>query len=184
VGVSSSQILPHNHRSQAISNVFSQRPVYFPRHRVLVQYLLPIFWPRPDFRRPIGFVCTTEEVLLLPAIIRYLCNLDSFLYQHGVHHPSFQLLIGFQISDGYKHPLSLKGLRQLQKSLKPKVAELKALRPSPRKKTIILFVVPAPMGASFSKQPFKEKAEDLNWDAKTAQFVLELDPDVVWKSQQ
>jgi hypothetical protein len=47
-------------------------------------------------------------------------------------------------------------------------------------KWIILFVVPAPMGASFSTQKFKEMDRDPDWDSKTAQFVLELDPDLVW----
>jgi hypothetical protein len=108
-------------------------------------------------------------------------SIDSVLYEHGVLRDGFQPLIPFQMTDAATHPLNTKGLEIIQKSLTLQVPGLKALRPSTSQKWIIVFVVPAPMGASFVKQKFKGPDGPSHWESKTAQYVLELDPNVIWK---
>jgi hypothetical protein len=44
---------------------------------------------------------------------------DLFLYQHGMSQCDCQPLIGFQITDAHDHPISVKGLADLQKSFRP-----------------------------------------------------------------
>jgi hypothetical protein len=96
---------------------------------------------------------------------------DFFLYQHEMFQPDCQPLIGFQITTARDHRISVKGLAAIQACLKPKVPELKALRPTTETKWIILFVVLDDMAASFVKQQFKDAA---HWGLKIIQYVLGL----------
>ena len=63
---------------------------------------------------------------------------DFFLYQCTVAQPGYQPLIR---ASGYRHPISIKGLAEIQMCLKPKVLVLKALRPSVAAKWIILILL-------------------------------------------
>lgn len=115
-----------------------------------------------------------QQSCYLTPLSPILATFDSFLYQHGTTLPGYQPLIGFQISTAREHPISVKGLVVIQRSLNRRVPELCALRPTKTAKWIILFVVPEPMAASFVKQPFKDSSQSVHWGLKTAQFVLEL----------
>jgi len=110
----------------------------------------------------------------LKPVSKTFASIDSVLYEHDASRFGFQPLIAFQMTDAWSHPLSVKGLATIQKSLRLQVPELKALRPSGSQKWIIVFVVPAPMGESFVKQGFKDPGGPSHWDSKTAQYVLEL----------
>lgn len=100
---------------------------------------------------------------------------NSFLHQHDISQSGCQPLIGFQITTAHEHSISVKGLADIQKSLKLQVPELNALRPTAVAKWIVLFVVPEPMAASFVKQPFKDAANDVaHWGLQTTQYVLGL----------
>jgi hypothetical protein len=57
------------------------------------------------------------------------------------------------------------------------IPELNALRPSIAMKWIIVFVVPKNMGGTFELQKFQDGSR--TWESKTAQYVLELDPEAV-----
>jgi hypothetical protein len=107
---------------------------------------------------------------------------DSFLYQHGMSQPGCQPLIGLQITDACDHPISIKGLADIETSLKPKVPELRSLRPTVARKWIILFVVPEPMATSFVEQRFKDAKKSANWGVKTTQYVLGLPEQEVMRS--
>ena len=72
--------------------------------------------------------------------------------------PGCQPLIGFRITTARDHRISVKDLAAIQACLKPKIPELKTLRPTTEAKWIILFVVPDDMAASFVKQQFKDAA--------------------------
>ena len=114
----------------------------------------------------------------LKPLSRYFATFDSFLYQPEIPLSGCQSLIGFQVTTAYEHRISVLGLKELQACLNAKVPALKALRPTPAKKLILLFVVPEPMAASFRKMQFKGKTA--HWGQKIAQFVLELpEPEVV-----
>ena len=107
-------------------------------------------------------------------------TVDSVLYVHD-DNPNHQKLIGCQITDARAHPSSIKGFTIMQTSLKHTVPELECLRPSAGQKWIIVFIVPKPMGSSFTKQGYKEAVGRSIWDSKIAQYVLELDTKEVWK---
>jgi len=76
-----------------------------------------------------------------------------------------QPLIGFQITDAHDHPISVKGLADLQKSFRPRVPELKPLQPSKVRKWIILFV-PQPVATSFIEQSLKDMKKVVHWNDK------------------
>jgi hypothetical protein len=106
---------------------------------------------------------------------------DSFLYQCTMSQPGYQPLIGLQVTAACDHPINIKGLTEIQTSLKYKIPVLKALRPTVAAKWIILFVVPEPMMASFVLQSITGKKYG-HWEQKTAQFVLGLSEKEVMKS--
>lgn len=106
---------------------------------------------------------------------------DSFLYQCTMSQPGYQPLIGLQVTGARDHPISSKGLEEIQTCLKPKIPDLKALRPTVAAKWIILFVVPESMMASFVSQSITAKKSG-HWEQKTAQFVLGLPEEEVMKS--
>lgn len=107
---------------------------------------------------------------------------DSFLYQHGMSRAGYQSLVGLQITGGKEHPISVKGLAETQKSLKPKIPVLNDLRPIPTKKWIILFVFPETMMASFQMQQFTDSEKCAHWAEKTTQYVLGLPVQEVLRS--
>ena len=114
----------------------------------------------------------------LKPLSRYFSTFDSFLYQPEIFLSGCQSLIGFQVTTAQEHRISVLGLKNLQACLNPQIPALKALRPTPAEKLILLFVVPEPMAASFRKMQFKGKAA--HWGAKITQFVLELpEPEVI-----
>ena len=81
-----------------------------------------------------------------------------------------------------------KGLADTEKSLKPSIHQLSALRPtSAAGKWIILFVVPNTMMASFVAQCITHSAgasgaKYEHWEKKTTQFVLGLPVEEVLRS--
>jgi hypothetical protein len=114
----------------------------------------------------------------LKPLSRYFATFDSFLYQPEILLSGCQSLIGFQATTTHEHRISVLGLKELQACLNPEIPGLEALRPTPAKKLIFLFVVPKPMAASFRKMQFKGKAA--HWGEKITQFVLELpEPEVI-----
>jgi hypothetical protein len=104
---------------------------------------------------------------------------DSFLYQHEMSQSGSQPLIGFQITTSHNHPISVKGLEAVKMCLKPQNSELKALRPTPATKWIILFVLPELMAVSFIKQRFKDAGKFSHWGL---QYVLGLSEREVMRS--
>jgi len=101
-----------------------------------------------------------------------LTTFHSFLYQPGFNHPGFQPL-GLQMTDVQHHDISLKSPQTLV------IPELNALRPTAKRKWIIIFVVPASVGASFEVQKFEDGAK--HWEPKMAQYILQLQEEEVWK---
>jgi hypothetical protein len=92
--------------------------------------------------------------------------------------PGYQPLIGLQVTAAHEHPISIKGLAEIQTCLKPKIPDLKALRPTVAAKWITLFVVLESMMASFVLQSITAN----HWEQKTAQFILGLPEEEVMKS--
>jgi hypothetical protein len=107
-------------------------------------------------------------------------SFDSFYYQHGLSEPGCGDLICFHITVAEDHhPISVKGLELIQRSLTPNTP-LQGLRPLQDKKLIIVFVVPEPEVKSFRQQHIKDGASI--WASKTEQFVLGLPENLVIES--
>ena len=121
----------------------------------------------------------------LKPLSRSFATLVSLFYAHDFAEQGYQPLMGCQMTEAYTHSLSITGYETVQKSLKPSVPELASLRPSTSMKWITIFVVPEPMGQTFTKQSYKGteckgQASRKTWDSRIAQFVLELNKDLVW----
>jgi hypothetical protein len=136
------------------------------------------FGAKQYFAGELASSANNRKSCYLKPMSRYFATFDSFLYQPEIPLSGCQPLIGFQVTTAYEHRISVLGLKELQACLNPQVPVLKALRPTPAKKLILLFVVPEPMAASFRKMQLKGKAA--YWGEKIAQFVLELpEPEVI-----
>jgi hypothetical protein len=109
-------------------------------------------------------------------------SFDSFLYQPRVSESGFSPLIALQATTAAKRDIKLKGLEDLQTSLKPNISALKHLRPTIEKKMIILSVVPArdTLRMTFAKQTI-EGAKP-SWYRRTAQYILALPEEEVFKA--
>lgn len=115
----------------------------------------------------------------LKPLNKNFATFDSFLYQPGLNDSQgVQPLLGIQITDAGIYDIGLRGLQTLQTACKPQIPDLNTLRPSAERKWIILFIVPAPMGASFQSQNIKPPSE--HWKSKTVQYILELPVEEVW----
>jgi hypothetical protein len=136
------------------------------------------FGAKQRFEGRLASSVNNRESCYLKPLSRYFATFDSFLYQPEIPLSGSQPLIGFQVTTAYEHRISVVDLKELQACLNPKVSPLKALRPTPAKKLILLFVVPEPMAASFRKMQFTGDAA--YWGEKITQFVLELpEPEVI-----
>jgi hypothetical protein len=118
----------------------------------------------------------------LKPLSRVFPSFDSFLYQSDMSQSSFSPLIALQVTTAATHDISITGLEKIQKSLKPKIADLKNLRPTKARKMIILFVVPDTMGAAFVTQKITGAKKMGHWDKKTAQYVLMLSEKEVFRA--
>jgi len=121
--------------------------------------------PPSVLRKEFGSNQIFEGQLAVP-LAQNFATIDSLLCLHDTSLDGFQ---SSQITSTCDHGISIKGLADLQKALKPQVPELQALRPSMLQKCIIVFVVPTPMGVSFVKQKFKDPEGKDYWASKTAQ---------------
>ncbi|KAK2459845.1 hypothetical protein APHAL10511_008166 [Amanita phalloides] len=101
-------------------------------------------------------------------------SFDSFLYQPTISQVGFSPLIALQVTTAADHPINIKGLKEVQMSLKPKVSQLKYLRPTTKRRMIILFVVPNTLEANFMKQRISAKKGETDWYKKTAQYILTI----------
>ena len=115
-------------------------------------------------------------------------SFDSFLYQPDISR--FSSLVGLQATTAADHPINLKGLQDVQTSLKPEVSGMKDLRPTTERKMIILFVVPDTLGVSFAKQAIEGAKKDANlknaqtlWYGKTDQYILALSEEEVFNAK-
>ena len=113
-------------------------------------------------------------------------SFDSFLYQPGNSQSGFSPLIALQVTTAANHASKIKGLEDVQTSLKPSVSGLKCLRPTTKRKMVILFVVPKKVVSEKqtidgAKQGTKKKKETL-WYKKTAQYILALSEEEVFKA--
>lgn len=126
-------------------------------------------------------VHSNKSCYLKPLSCAFL-SFDSFLYQHNISQSSFSPLIVLQVTAAATHDISIMGLEQLQKSLKPKISDLNNLRPTKARKMIILFVVPDTMGVNFVKQKIKDVEKVGHWYEKTAQYVLMLSEKEVFQA--
>ncbi|KIL60447.1 hypothetical protein M378DRAFT_168196, partial [Amanita muscaria Koide BX008] len=79
-------------------------------------------------------------------------SFDSFLYQPEISQSGFSRLIALQATTAADHAIKIKGLEDVQTSLKLKVPGMKHLRPTIKRNMIILFVVPDTLGVIFAKQ--------------------------------
>ena len=115
-------------------------------------------------------------------------SFDSFLYQPGISQSGFSRLIALQATTAADHAIKIKGLEDVQTSLKPNVSGMKHLRPTIERKMIILFVVPDTLGQIFAKQAIKgakkgaKKEKEPLWYSKTAQYILTLSEEEVFKA--
>ena len=131
-----------------------------------------IFEDQKNFSDNLASSIASKTSLYLQPQSPVFPSFDSFLYQPGISQPGFSPLIALQVTSTADHPINIKGLGKVQTSLKPKVSGLKDLRPTIKRKMIILFVVPDTLGASFVKQTIGTKKETTIWYKKTAQYVL------------
>ena len=79
------------------------------------------------------------------------------------------------------HDINVKGLEKVQRALKPRDPDLKGLRPANDRKMIILFVVLDTLGKTFGAQKITGKAKVEHWYAKTAQYVVTLSEEELFK---
>lgn len=135
------------------------------------------FGAKQYFTSELASSANNHKSCYLKPLSRNFATFDSFLY-HPENFPSgCQSLIGIQVTIAYEHRISVRGLKELQACLNG-IPSLKALRPTPAEKLILLFVVPERMAASFRKMQFKGKAA--HWGEKITQFVLGLpEPEVI-----
>lgn len=96
-------------------------------------------------------------------------SFDAIIYQPE------KPLVNIQITENHTHDISTCGPKLLQKLLHPTDIKLKPLCPVVKTPWTILFIVPKPMDATFTKQKFKPDADASAWRAKTKQYVLGLD---------
>ena len=106
---------------------------------------------------------------------------DNFASLDAIIHQPDGPLIGIQVTNTATHPINTKGLKALQSLLSETNDTLSPLRPTPEDPWIILYVVPTPMEASFTKQKIKGDAS-ATWSTKTAQYVLGLDEHEVFRA--
>ena len=100
-------------------------------------------------------------------------SFDSFLYQLKIYRPKFSPLIALQVTTAPKHPIKLKGLEDIENSLKNPLLE--NLRPERNRKMIILFIVPDDLEPTFRAQKIHgAKKKVAPWYSKTVQYVLGL----------
>jgi len=122
-------------------------------------------------------------------------SFDSFLYQPGISRSGFSRLIALQATTAADHTIKIKGLEDVQASLNPNVSGMKHLRPTIRRKMIILFVVPDTLRMIFAKQTIEGAKQAINgakkdttreketlWYRKTAQYILALSEKEVFKA--
>jgi hypothetical protein len=109
-------------------------------------------------------------------------SFGSFLYQPGMSESGFSPLIALQATIAAEHDIKLKGLEDVQTSLKHNVSALKDLGPTLEKKMIILFVVPDTLRATFVKQTIVGTKQKPSWDRRTAQYLLALSENEVFKA--
>ena len=98
---------------------------------------------------------------------------DSSPYQHEISQSGCQPFIVVQMITTAAHPISIKGLTRIKACLKPKFSELNNFQPTTATnlKSVILFMIPDPMMASFVKQNIKDVKK---WALKTTQYILGL----------
>ena len=108
-------------------------------------------------------------------------SFDSFLYLPEISHPGFSRLIALQVTTAADHGINIKGLEKVQRALKPGHPDLKGLRPAKDNKMIILFVVPPTLGTTFGAQKITGKAKVDHWYEKTAQYVMTLSEEELFK---
>ncbi|KAF8237889.1 hypothetical protein L208DRAFT_1388530 [Tricholoma matsutake] len=98
-------------------------------------------------------------------------SFDSFLYQPDISQSGFSPLIALQVTTAATHDISIMGLEKVQKSLKPKIADLKNLRPTKARKMIILLVVPDTIGAAFVTQKIMNAKKMGHWIRRLLMIV-------------
>ena len=108
-------------------------------------------------------------------------SFDSFLYLPGISHPGFSPLIALQVTTAAKHDINIKGLEKVQRALKRQDPNLSDLRPANNRKMIILFVVPDTLGETFGVQEITGEAKVKHWKTKTAQYVVTLSEEELFK---
>jgi hypothetical protein len=116
----------------------------------------------------------------LRPVSKTFATIDSVIFVPDFPQSGHQLLLFCQMADCYTHSINISGLENIQRSFKRAIPELKSLRPSARRKWIILFIVPKPTGSAFTRQNFSDVKGARIWGPKVAQYVLELNPREVW----
>ncbi|KAF8227335.1 hypothetical protein L208DRAFT_1405550 [Tricholoma matsutake] len=134
----------------------------------------PTFGADQHFSGQLASSVGSNKSCYLKPLSRIFPSFDSFLYQPDISQSSFLPLIALQVATATTHDISIMGLEKVQKSLKPKITDLKNLRPTKARKMIILFVVPDTMGVAFVKQKIMGAKKMGHWDKKTAQYILML----------
>ncbi len=144
------------------------------------------------FLRPLSIVRQERNIQPLSPVFP---SFDSFLYHPGISQSGFSRLIALQATTAADHAIKIKGLEDVQTSLKPNVSGMKHLRPTIKRKMIILFVVPDTLGVIFAKQTIEgakqaikdtkkgtKKEKERLWYRKTAQYILALSEEEVFKA--
>lgn len=140
------------------------------------EILYSVFGPPQEMSGTIANCVETGKAVYLQPISDNFASLDSILYQPN------NPLIGIQVTIAETHSIQTKGLKYLQSYLSRENRLLSPLRPTSEKPWTILFVVPQPMAAAFTKQEIKGEASDV-WSKKTVQYVLGLDEHEVFRAQ-
>ena len=120
---------------------------------------------------------------------------SCYLYQPRISQSGFSHLIALQATIAADHAIKIRGLDDVQTSLKSNISGMKPLRPTIGREMIILFAVPDTSGAIPAKQTIegaKQVIKDTNkstkkekepfWYRKTAQYILAVSEEEAFKA--
>jgi len=126
------------------------------------------------FLRPLSIVRQEQNVMLPPAAVSCLSIL--WFFPASTWNVPIWLLTSYwlQATTALDRAIKMKGLEDVQTSLKPNISGLKHLRPIIKRKMIVLFVVPDSLRVrvTFAKRTIKsakQKEKEPLWYRRTSQ---------------
>ncbi|EDR08045.1 uncharacterized protein LACBIDRAFT_327283 [Laccaria bicolor S238N-H82] len=119
-----------------------------------------VFGPPLELSSKIADCMDARQSIYLQPISDNFASLDAIIFQPQ------RPLVGIQVTNALTHPIKTKGLKALQSHLSLNNELLSPLRPTPKEPWPIIFVVPAKMERSFTKQSIEGDAS-ATWRKKT-----------------